>query len=76
MQNHLKTRLQHLSQTLPRFRDRAKIFQDPHFSRNHSIHLELWVRFAHFIIFFFGISITSFPRLDSNLQQTDQFAGK
>ena len=56
MQNQPKTRLQHLSQTLPRFRDPAKIFQDPHFSRNHSIHLELWVRFAHFILFFWNIN--------------------
>ena len=75
MQNHPKTRLQNLSQTLPSFEDHAKIFQDLHFSRNYSIHLELWVRFAHYISFF-GTSIPSFPRVDSNLQQTDQFAGK
>ena len=31
------TRKRNLSQTLPRFRDRAKIFPNPRFSRNHSI---------------------------------------
>ena len=34
--NHAKTRLRDLSKTLPRFRDPAKIFRDPHFSRYHS----------------------------------------
>ena len=31
--NHEKTRLRDLSETLPRFRDPAKIFRDPRFSR-------------------------------------------
>ena len=34
--NHAKTRLRDLSKTLPRFRDTAKIFRDPRFSRYHS----------------------------------------
>ena len=34
--NHAKTRLRDLSKTLPRFRDPAKIFRDPCFSRHHS----------------------------------------
>ena len=34
--NHAKTRLRDLSKTLPRFRDPAKIFRDPCFSRYHS----------------------------------------
>ena len=34
--NHAKTRLRNLSKTLPRFRDPAKIFRDPRFSRYHS----------------------------------------
>ena len=34
--NHEKTRLRDLSKTFPRFRDRAKIFRDPRFSRYHS----------------------------------------
>ena len=34
--NHEKTRLRDLSKTLPRFRDPAKIFRDPRFSRHHS----------------------------------------
>ena len=34
--NHAKTRLRVLSKTLPRFRDPAKIFRDPRFSRYHS----------------------------------------
>ena len=34
--NHEKTRLRDLSETLPRFRDPAKIFRDPRFSRYHS----------------------------------------
>ena len=38
-QNHPKTTLQDSSQSLPSFRDRAKILQDPLFSRNHSIPL-------------------------------------
>ena len=33
---HAKTRLRDLSKTLPRFRDPAKIFRDPRFSRYHS----------------------------------------
>ena len=33
--NHAKTRLRDLSKTLPRFRDPAKIFRDPCFSRYH-----------------------------------------
>ena len=38
--NHAKTRLRDLSKTLPRFRDPAKIFRDPRFSRYHSPPLE------------------------------------
>ena len=34
--NHTKTRLRDLSKTLPRFRDPAKIFRNPRFSRYHS----------------------------------------
>ena len=34
--NHAKTRLRDLSKTLPRFRDPAKIYRDPRFSRYHS----------------------------------------
>ena len=34
--NHAKTRLRDLSKKLPRFRDPAKIFRDPRFSRYHS----------------------------------------
>ena len=34
--NHEKTRLRDLSKTLPRFRDPAKIFRDPRFSRYYS----------------------------------------
>ena len=34
--NHAKTRLRDLSKTLPRFRDPAKIFRDPRFSKYHS----------------------------------------
>ena len=34
--NHAKTRLRDLSKTLWRFRDPAKIFRDPRFSRYHS----------------------------------------
>ena len=34
--NHEKTRLRDLPKTLPRFRDPAKIFRDPRFSRYHS----------------------------------------
>ena len=34
--NHEKTRLRDLSKTLLRFRDSAKIFRDPRFSRYHS----------------------------------------
>ena len=34
--NHAKTRFRDLSKTLPRFRDPAKIFRGPHFSRYHS----------------------------------------
>ena len=36
-QNHPKTRSRDQSRTLPRFRDRVKIFRDPRYSRNHSI---------------------------------------
>ena len=39
MQNHPKRRLRELSQTLPRFRDQAKVFRDPHFSKNHPMPL-------------------------------------
>ena len=39
--NHAKTRLRDLSKTLPRFRDPAKIFRDPRFSRYHSPPLTL-----------------------------------
>ena len=38
--NHAKTRLRDLSKTLPRFRNPAKIFRDPRFSRYHSPPLE------------------------------------
>ena len=65
-QNHPKTRLQNVSQTLPRFGDHAKIFQDPHFSRNYSIHLELRVRFAHYIFFWNINSQFSSCRLKSS----------
>ena len=41
--NHAKTRFRNLSKTLPRFRDPAKIFRDPRFSRYHSPPL----RFIH-----------------------------
>ena len=34
--NHAKTRFRDLSKTLPRFRDPAKIFRGPRFSRYHS----------------------------------------
>ena len=34
--NRAKTRLRDLSKTLPRFRDPAKTFRDPRFSRYHS----------------------------------------
>ena len=34
--NHAKTRLRDLPKTFPRFRDPAKIFRDPRFSRYHS----------------------------------------
>ena len=34
--NHAKTRLRDVLKTLPRFRDPAKIFRDPRFSRYHS----------------------------------------
>ena len=34
--NHEKTRLRDLSKTLPRFRDPAKMFRHPRFSRYHS----------------------------------------
>ena len=39
MQNHPKRRLWELSQTLPRFWDQAKVFREPHFSKNHPIPL-------------------------------------
>ena len=39
--NHAKTRHRDLSKTLPRFRDPAKIFRDPRFSRYHSSPLKL-----------------------------------
>ena len=39
--NHEKTRLRDLSKTFPRFRDPAKIFRDPRFSRYHSPSLML-----------------------------------
>ena len=42
--NHAKTRLRDLSKTLPRFRDTAKIFRDPGFSRYHSPPLSLDIR--------------------------------
>ena len=35
-QNHPKTKFRDPSRTLPRFRDQAKIFRDPRYSRNHS----------------------------------------
>ena len=40
--NHAKTRFRDLSKTLPRFRDPAKIFRDPRFSRYHSPPLYLF----------------------------------
>ena len=40
--NHEKTRLRDLSKTFPRFRDRAKIFRDPRFSRYHSPPLDIY----------------------------------
>ena len=40
--NHAKTRLRDLSKTLPRFRDPAKIFRDPRFSRYHSPPLKIY----------------------------------
>ena len=42
--NHEKTRLRDLSKTLPRFRDPAKIFRDPRFSRYHSAPLSVCLR--------------------------------
>ena len=42
--NHEKTRLRDLSKTLPRFRDPAKIFRDPRFSRYHSAPLDWCVK--------------------------------
>ena len=41
--NHAKTRLWDLSKMLLRFRDPAKLFQDPHFSRYHSPPLHLYM---------------------------------
>ena len=35
----INSRVQELSQALPKFRDRSKLFRDPSFSRNHSIAL-------------------------------------
>ena len=46
--NHEKTRLRDLSKTFPRFRDRAKIFRDPRFSRYHSP--PLLVSASHFSV--------------------------
>ena len=46
--NHAKTRLRDLSKTLPRFRDTAKIFRDPRFSRYHSLPLILEAPQFHF----------------------------
>ena len=40
-QNHQKTRLYNLLQTLPRFWDLAKIFRDPNFLRKHSLPLSV-----------------------------------
>ena len=61
--NHAKTRLRDLSKTLPRFRDPAKIFRDPRFSRYHSPPLR-WFRrlfcFSHFLFYFF-FSLTANP---------------
>ena len=45
--NHEKMRLQDLSKTLPRFRDPAKIFQNPHTIR-HSYYPHQW--YAHLCI--------------------------
>ena len=42
--NHAKTRFRDLSKTLPRFRDPAKIFRDPRFSRYHSPPLIFFLR--------------------------------
>ena len=44
--NHAKTRLRDLSKTLPRFRDPAKIFRDPRFSRYHSPPLERSITYS------------------------------
>ena len=46
--NHEKTRLRDLSKTLQRFRDPAKIFRDPRFSRYHSATLTGNVEFPKF----------------------------
>ena len=45
--NHEKTRLRDLSKTLPRFRDPAKLFRDPRFSRYHSPPLTNLANFGH-----------------------------
>ena len=44
--NYAKTRLRHLSKTLLRFRDPAKIFRDPRFSRYHLQPLVFKIRFV------------------------------
>ena len=49
--NHAKTRLRDLSKTLPRFRDPAKIFRDPRFSRYHSPPLFCARVFPRFCLF-------------------------
>ena len=49
--NHEKTRLRDLSKTFPRFRDRAKIFRDPRFSRYHSPPLCLAGRDAQEVLY-------------------------
>ena len=45
--NHEKIRLRDLSKTFPRFRDPAKIFRDPRFSRYHSPPLSVSVAQLH-----------------------------
>ena len=48
--NHEKTKLRDLSKTLPRFRDPAKIFRDPRFSRYHSPPLFFRSHYGHLIV--------------------------
>ena len=79
--NHAKTRLQDLSKMLPRFRDPAKIFWDPRFSRYHSpplllvdkvAFLYLVMKLSTYYILYFGNSalLTYYPyrKKNSSLQ--------